>query len=652
TVRDPVTGFHSFEIVDYYAWDFEADDGGFTASGPDWEWGEPTAGPSDAHSGLKLWATKVGDDYSSSSNSTLDLPALQVPSSGTYAVLSLWQWYYIETNYDGGNVKISTDGGATWTILTPDIGYNGTGGSGNAGIPGEPCFTGYDDDVWHKATFDLTAYKGQTVTIRLHFGSDSSVQRVGWYVDDVRIEGAEDTEGPSFVSTDVPASTFDTVGPYTVTTTVLDGLSGVASATLYYSTDDGVSWNTVAMTPTANPDEYNGDIPGQSSGTRIKLYVSATDNAANTSTDPGDAPATTYEFGIMPSGDYLVLLGGASHTSPATFQAAFSAIGRTADIWDWDDLGMPTVAILQSYQAVIVDESWYFDTTQRDTLGHFLSTPRSGYNQIFMLGRDLSYGSSARPWMEQYTGTAYVKDDPSWRQLTSTPGDPIGADETFLIQGSYPDELSLSTTYPGGQVIYRYSGLGSSLDRFDTEQDAREFFEKQGKTWDPKLWPMAPSGPDSAAAVRYTATTHVSVYFSFNLSYIQEPERRAAILDRALNWLGAATGFGAMAERPDGDTPSIPDKLTLGHNYPNPFNPVTRMNIGIPAGVHERVSLKIYNVHGQLVRTVFEGTKPPGFHTLEWDGTNNYGVSVSSGVYFARFEAAKTVLTRKMIMLK
>jgi bacillopeptidase F (M6 metalloprotease family) len=616
TAREPGAGYHSFEIVDYYAWDFEADDGGFAATGPDWEWGEPTTGPGAAHSGVNVWATKVGGDYSSSSDSRLHTISLRVPSTYPYATLSFWQWYYIETNYDGGNVKISTDGGSSWTILTPDIGYNGTATSGNAAIPGEPCFTGYNDDIWHKVTFDLTPYSGQEVIIRLHFGSDSSVQRVGWYVDDMRIESFEGTEGPAFVSTSVPASTYDEVGPYTVTSVVQDVLSGVASATLYYSTDDGSSWTSAAMSPTGNPDEYSADIPGQSSGTRIKLYVEATDNEANTTTDPAGAPASAYEFGIMPSGDYLVLLGGTSHTSPVTFQTAFSAIGRTADIWDWDDLGVPTVDILLAYQAVVVDESFYLDTAQRDLLGTFLDTSSGSLNKIFIMGRDLSWGSSAQPWMEQYTGSAYVQDDPGWRELTSAPGDPIGADETFTIQGSYPDELKLSTTYPGGQVVYTYSGTGTSLDRFDTEQDAREFYEKQGKAWDSKYWPFAPIGPDDAAAIRYVSATHASVYFALNFNYIQESDRQAAILDRALDWLGTATTFTSAMAEPRKETPNVPNKLTLGRNFPNPFNPVTRIEIGVPNAA-QRVSLKVYNVHGQLVKTVFDGTKSPGFHVLE-----------------------------------
>ena len=652
--RDPLAGYHSFEIVDYYAWDFEASDGGFATTGPDWEWGEPTTGPGGAYSGVNVWATKLADNYSYSSDSRLESPAVVVPTGATSAALSFWQWYYIETNYDGGNVKISTDGGSTWTILTPDIGYNGIAKTYTAGIPGEPCFTGYNNDEWQKVTFNLTPYKGQSVIIRWHFGSDGSVNKVGWYIDDVRIEGMEDTEGPAFISTDVPASTFDEVGPYTVTTTVIDALSGVASADLYYSINDGASWTTVAMAPTANPDEYAGDIPGQASGTRIKLYVEAADNAANTSLDPAGAPGVAYEFGIMPSGDYLVLLGGGAHPTPEMFQLAFSAIGRTADIWDWDDLGNPTVAILQAYTGIVIDESWYFDAPQMTLLSSFLDADVGALNQIFFLGRDLSYGSSARPFMEQYTGSAYVKDSPSWYELTSTPGDPIGNDETFVISGSYPDEIKLSTTWTGASIVYKYSGLGSSLDIFGTERELQEFYQKEGKEWDPRLVPMAPSGPDSAAAVRFVGPHHASVYFAFDFNYIQEDVRRAAILDRVLNWLGSATGVieADVAGRGAVTTPEIPDRLTLWQNFPNPFNPVTSIKFGVPANHTGTVELRIYNVKGELVRTVFEGTKAPGIHTFTWDGTNEGSRRVASGIYFCRFIAGDVKITKKMVLLR
>jgi subtilisin family serine protease len=650
--RSPESGFHTLEIVDFYAWDFEADNGGFTTLGPDWEWGAPTTGPGNAHSGVNVWATKLGANYSASSNSRLDMPTVVVPDGSSFAALSFWMWYDTELNFDGMNVKVSTNGGSTWTILTPDIGYNGVGRPTNAGIPNEPCFSGHGQKFWQKATFNLTPYKGQSVVLRLHFGSDTSVHYPGFYIDDVRIEGVEDTAPPTFVSRTIPFAGTNETGPYAVKATVVDGLAGVSSVNLHYSTDGGTVFTMVPMSPTANPNEYSGNIPGQSAGTRVKLYMAAADGASNNALDPASAPAMTYEFGILPSGDYLVVLGGTAETDPLLYQEAFATLGRTFDIWNWDDSGVPPLALLNAYDAVVVDESSFFDAAQIAGLTAFLNTDDGTRQQVFFLGRDMSFGTAARPFMEQFTGTAYVKDNPAWFQIRSAPGDPIGAGETFVISGSFPDELKFSATYPGALAVYRYSGVGTASDVWDTEQEYRDFYDKEGKEWDPKMWPFAPSGPDSLAGARYVGTRHAAVYFAFNLYYIQQPARRAAVLGRALDWLAStATVFAASGES-DRSLPEFPDRLTLQQNYPNPFNPTTRMQIGIPAAYTAPVSLKIYNVRGQLVRTVFAGTKPPGFHEFVWNGVDDHGAPVASGVYFANFVSADTRLTRKMVMLK
>jgi hypothetical protein len=155
--------------------------------------------------------------------------------------------------------------------------------------------------------------------------------------------------------------------------------------------------------------------------------------------------------------------------------------------------------------------------------------------------------------------------------------------------------------------------------------------------------------------VRYTGPLHNCVYFTFNFNYIQEEARRAEILGRVLEWLGTAGGLssdiadrGAVTE----EAPEIPDRLTLWQNYPNPFNPVTRIQFGIPNGFEGAVELRIYNVKGQLVKTVFEGTRKPGIHEFEWNGLNDRGGRVSSGIYFCRFVAGETNQVRKMILLR
>jgi len=84
------------------------------------------------------------------------------------------------------------------------------------------------------------------------------------------------------------------------------------------------------------------------------------------------------------------------------------------------------------------------------------------------------------------------------------------------------------------------------------------------------------------------------------------------------------------------DTP-VYTTLVLGQNAPNPFDPQTQISYTIPGSASGApVSLRIYDVAGRLVRTLVDAIQPPGIHVLGWDGTDERGSRVSSGVYFYR----------------
>jgi hypothetical protein len=89
----------------------------------------------------------------------------------------------------------------------------------------------------------------------------------------------------------------------------------------------------------------------------------------------------------------------------------------------------------------------------------------------------------------------------------------------------------------------------------------------------------------------------------------------------------------------------------LAQNYPNPFNPTTTIQYSIAERTH--VSLKVYNVAGQLVRTlVDEVVTPEAVEPIRWSGLNNQGQAVSSGVYFYKLTTKDFIQTRKMVLLK
>ena len=94
----------------------------------------------------------------------------------------------------------------------------------------------------------------------------------------------------------------------------------------------------------------------------------------------------------------------------------------------------------------------------------------------------------------------------------------------------------------------------------------------------------------------------------------------------------------------------LPTEHKLFSNYPNPFNPSTTIKYSVP--VISNVKLSIYNMMGQLVKTLVNETKAPGFYNVQWNSKNENNVKVTSGIYFYRFESGNYVSNNKMILLK
>jgi hypothetical protein len=91
-------------------------------------------------------------------------------------------------------------------------------------------------------------------------------------------------------------------------------------------------------------------------------------------------------------------------------------------------------------------------------------------------------------------------------------------------------------------------------------------------------------------------------------------------------------------------------ETALWQNEPNPFNPTTTISFVLPSA--QQANLAIYDANGKLVRTLVDGVRGFGSHHVEWDGTDNVGNKVGSGVYFYRLTAGKFQQSRKMVLLK
>jgi len=100
----------------------------------------------------------------------------------------------------------------------------------------------------------------------------------------------------------------------------------------------------------------------------------------------------------------------------------------------------------------------------------------------------------------------------------------------------------------------------------------------------------------------------------------------------------------------DTDNNEVPAETKLYGNYPNPFNPTTTISFSLKETGN--VSLDIYNVKGQLVKTLLNGELEAAQHKVTWNGKDNNDRNVSSGIYFSRLNASRLTSTKKMLLLK
>lgn len=100
----------------------------------------------------------------------------------------------------------------------------------------------------------------------------------------------------------------------------------------------------------------------------------------------------------------------------------------------------------------------------------------------------------------------------------------------------------------------------------------------------------------------------------------------------------------------DGTDSILPEVFALEQNYPNPFNPSTTIRFSLP--VNSKVTLRIYNVLGQNVRTLIDKSLEAGIHSVQWLGVDDNGRQVASGIYLLQFEAGEVHLTRRMVLMK
>jgi hypothetical protein len=448
------------------------------------------------------------------------------------------------------------------------------------------------------------------------------------------------------------------------------------------------AWSSLLMTPTGTPDEYRALIPAQPCGTRIDYYILAVDENHNRETHPDFAPAAYHSFSV----DFAIVFED-DFEADRGWTVGAADDDATTGIWERCDPQATEAQPEDDHTPAPGTHAYITQCAAGSGQGSY--DVDGGKTTLFSPVFDLSgYSSAVASYYRWYSnntgsnpGTDYwvvqVTDDGwstwsvlentnttnrSWVRMQFDLGSHVELNDQVQFRFIASDEGSGSIVEAGVDDF----AIGGCLLPSDTIAPTVLLIAPNGGEY------VVGSGGDPTL-IRWTSNDNVAVVETRILlstdggaSY---PDTLATgALDSTWSWDAPdqdhshcrikvvcfdAAGNSA-ADESDADFSivtetgvagaAVPARLVLSENRPNPFNPSTRIDFGLPrAG---RATLEIYSVLGERVAILADGVYGAGYHSVAWPGTNARGTEVASGVYFYRLVADGRVLTRKMLLLK
>ncbi len=468
-----------------------------------------------------------------------------------------------------------------------------------------------------------------------------------------------------------------------------------------YVSDDGAEWTVIqcdtARTQYVNPvpDMWCVDLNDMllTRGYMIEYYFSAVDNAGDVSTLPkGGAgpgagasltsgPPQMFEFTCLPTGRSEVLYvddfdgrGCRQGIVQAYFDQTFRAVvppGNQPDRYDVNSPssmvgnGLASRATLQQLKHDGVNQSGYriiiWDSgdlgvgtigdgnpayEKTNDCGLLVNWLNQSENDVGLLvcgdniAQDLAGNLGSVPAIElmstwcgvELVGGSYFELTGGFVEGGAVNPLVTGAGGGIFWYDGYPIQFYLEGGCPavGGFDVLSTTNMGS---------EALEYPDYGGGSY------MAGIQSEQDNAGTYEART---MWLGFSFMNIRDDEL-ACPIDRIRLFADIYQWFRGMPN-PDITGAETPLAYRLAQNYPNPFNPTTTIRFDIRE--KGQVSLRIYNVAGQLVRTLVDGELDAGSYAEDWNGLNDEGSKVASGVYFYRLEAGVFESVKKMVLLR
>lgn len=326
----------------------------------------------------------------------------------------------------------------------------------------------------------------------------------------------------------------------------------------------------------------------------------------------------------------------------------------------------------------------HYDTNQTD--GHVLRVdsngdPETGWPVSIMASQTVLLGNDLVVFSSDYPSLSAQRINPAGNRLWTETGialpfsgiqDIIADDALTLVYRpqNEPTELRLQKIAPDGSLLYGESGnlVAENLSSYSEAKLLKFANGNMACAWndydaiplgyrDVFLRHISSQGTALGSGAitlcdAWLEQTNVRAAVIGNSALVAWSDGRAGILDSE-DYINAVYGTRIHSQPVESSDPQIPalNAAVIHQNYPNPFNPETTISFSLPRGGN--TSLAVYNLKGQLVKHLHTDLNlPAGEHSVAWDGRDEQGLAVSSGVYFCRLSCGGETVMRKMVLAK
>ena len=393
----------------------------------------------------------------------------------------------------------------------------------------------------------------------------------------------------------------------------------IVSVMLNYSVNGGLYQEAGMSLATGNT--WSGEIPAQADGSRINYYIKATDDTDGSTLAPSDTSLIQYSYVISDAG---LTIGNIQYTT-------------------WPLADSPFEGCDVSITGIVTADT----ASKNEFYAYVIQDGQGPWNGIFLFGAEelLTRGEEVRIWgtVTDYNADYHFKWDNNTMILVDSVeilssenvinSEPLGS-------GILADDSPEAEFYEGVQVKVSNAEL-VSVNSYDVtiddgsgpclvDDDMIAYDDFHVERTDKYLYAFG----DTIRPGDIIDNIQGVFTYSFGTYKISVRDQN--------DW-GAVVGINP-------DYKPIPYAYKLQQNFPNPFNPETRIYFEIPQA-HD-VTIMIYNMLGQQIRTLVKENFKAGQHVVNWNGKNDHGLLVPTGVYIYRIKAGNFIAAKKMVMLK